>query len=150
MRRKILCPEEQKNGKGKYPQIYDLRERCFGGFAYEWDDLNTLSNTPEEREAFWESLCEEGGFRFWLGNYKDYLSCKEANRAVYDFWHTKQSTRVTDPKKRALLSPEEPPHPFRVKRPCLEQNYYEVLDLPHVELVDVGDESGHTTTIMYR
>lgn len=57
---------------------------------------------------------------------------------------------VTDPKKRALLSPEEPPHPFRVKRPCLEQNYYEVLDLPHVELVDVGDESGHRTTIMYR
>lgn len=52
MRRKILCPEEQKNGKGKYPQIYDLRERCFGGFDYEWDDLNTLSNTPEEREAF--------------------------------------------------------------------------------------------------
>lgn len=163
MRRKILSPDDQSKAKEKYPQLYNLRERCFGGFAYEWDERNTLSNTPEEREAFWESLWEEGGFRFWLGNYKDYLFSNEANREVYNFWRKKQSTRgktlsvtfgspkvsltkvsaVTDPKKRALLFPEEPPHPFGVKRPCLEQNYYEVLDLPHVELVDVGDESGN-------
>lgn len=49
---------------------------------------------------------------------------------------------MTDPAKRALLFPEEPPHPFGVKRPCLEQEYFEILDQPHVHLVDVADGSG--------
>ncbi|KAJ5082021.1 hypothetical protein N7532_011064 [Penicillium argentinense] len=56
MRRKILYPEGQNRATSRYPELYDLRERYFGGFAYEWDDRNTLSNTPEARETFWESL----------------------------------------------------------------------------------------------
>ncbi|KAJ5158180.1 uncharacterized protein N7500_007831 [Penicillium coprophilum] len=140
MRRKMLSPEKQNQAKDKYDHLYDLRERCFGGFAYEWDERNTLSNTPEEREKFWESLWEQGGFRFWLGNYKDYLFDIKANREVYNFWRKKQSSRVTNPIKRAVLFPEEPPHPFGVKRPCLEQNFYEIIDLDHVELVDVTED----------
>lgn len=93
MRRKILYPGQQATRKGMYPQLYDLRERCFAGFSYEWDERNTLSNTPEEREAFWESLWAKGGFRFWVGNYKDYLFNPEANREVYNFWRRKQSPR---------------------------------------------------------
>lgn len=61
MRRKMLCAEDQNKAKAKYPNLYDLRERCFGGFAYEWDERNTLSNAPEEREKFRESLLEQGG-----------------------------------------------------------------------------------------
>lgn len=50
---------------------------------------------------------------------------------------------VKDPVNKALLFPEEPPHPFGVKRPCLEQNYYEVIDLAHIELADVGEDSNN-------
>ncbi len=50
---------------------------------------------------------------------------------------------MTDPVKRDLLFPEEPPPPFGVKRRCLETNYFEVLDLPYVKLVDVGHKSGN-------
>lgn len=93
MRRKDLVAEKQNQCKAKYGELYDLRERCFGGFAYEWDERNTLSNTPEEREHFWQSLWDQGGFRFWLGNYKDYLFDIKANREVYNFWRKKQSSR---------------------------------------------------------
>lgn len=93
MRLKTLTPEAQNNAKHKYRELYDLRERCFGGFAYEFDERNTLSNTPEERERFFESLWKEGGFRFWLANYKDYLFSQDANREVYNFWRKKQSPR---------------------------------------------------------
>lgn len=93
MRRKILTPEEQNNHKGRYRELFEYRERCFGGFAYEFDERNALSNTPEEREAFLEGLWAEGGFRYWLANYKDYLFSHEANREVYNFWRKKQSPR---------------------------------------------------------
>lgn len=45
--------------------------------------------------------------------------------------------------KRDILCPEEPPHAFGVKRPCLEQNYFEVLDNDHVEIVDIAENSGN-------
>lgn len=86
MHRMIPNLGHQAVRKGIYPQLYDLRECCFGGFAYEWDERNTLSNTPEEREAFWEAV--------WEGvNYKDYLFSPEANREVYNFGRRKQSPR---------------------------------------------------------
>jgi cation diffusion facilitator CzcD-associated flavoprotein CzcO len=39
-----------------------------------------------------------------------------------------------------LLAPAEPPHPIGSKRPSLEQNFYEMFNLPHVDLVDLNAE----------
>lgn len=88
-----LTPEQQQVTKSVYPQLYDLRERCFGGFAFEWDERNLFDNTAEEREKFWELLWQKGGFSYWLANYKDYLLDLEANKEVYKFWRKKQSVR---------------------------------------------------------
>jgi len=62
---------------------------------------------------------------------------------VYDFWRKKQAPRVTNAEKRAVLIPEEPPHAFGIKRPCLEQNYYEVLDKDNVTIVDISEKGGN-------
>jgi hypothetical protein len=67
----------------------------------------------------------------------------KANRCVYDFWRKKQEKRIKNAEKRALLCPEEPPHPFGVKRPCLEQCYYEVLDQDNVEIIDINEKTGN-------
>lgn len=56
---------------------------------------------------------------------------------VYDFWREKVRQRVGDPKTRDLLAPLEPPHPWGVKRPCLEYDYYEQFNRPNVDLVDI-------------
>jgi cation diffusion facilitator CzcD-associated flavoprotein CzcO len=68
---------------------------------------------------------------------------QKANRAAYDFWAKKQRARITDPRKRDLLAPLEPPHPFGVKRPCLEQHYYEQFNRPNVDVVDISLKSGN-------
>jgi cation diffusion facilitator CzcD-associated flavoprotein CzcO len=34
----------------------------------------------------------------------------------------------------------DPPHPWGAKRPSLEQNYYEVFNLPHVDLIDLQED----------
>ncbi|KAK3680349.1 hypothetical protein LTR37_021309 [Vermiconidia calcicola] len=142
MGRKDLTPEEQNKLKPFYPEIHAARERNFAGFHYDLCERNTYDDTPEEREEFFEQLWKQAGFALWLGGYKDYLFVDKSNDEAYNFWRKKQSQRVKDPEKRKVLFPEQKPHPFGVKRPCLEQNYYETLDKPNVEIVDINVNDG--------
>lgn len=142
MGRKDLTAEEQNKLKPFYPEIHAMREKCFAGFHYDLCERNTFDDTPEEQEAFFEKLWKQQGFALWLGGYKDYLFDEKCNRLAYNFWRKKQSPRVSDPKKKDLLFPEEPPHPFGVKRPCLEQNYYEILDKDTTEVVSINEQKG--------
>jgi len=139
MRKRDLTVQEQEEAKRNYPELFSLRERCFGGFLYTFAERGTFEDDEEKREEFLEKLWQDGGFRFWLGNYKDYLVDPKANREVYNFWAKKVRARIEDPKKRDLLAPLEPPHPFGVKRPCLEYNYYEQFNRPNVHVVDIKD-----------
>ncbi|PVH88096.1 cyclohexanone monooxygenase [Cadophora sp. DSE1049] len=142
MGKRDMTKEEQVKVMDTYPQQFELRERCFAGFTYDFLERNTFDDTPEEREAFFESLWKRAGFALWLGGYKDYLFDMKANREAYNFWAKKQRQRIKNPAKRDLLCPLEPPHPFGVKRPCLEQDYYEVLDQDNVTIVDISEKNG--------
>ncbi|KAF2191365.1 FAD/NAD(P)-binding domain-containing protein [Zopfia rhizophila CBS 207.26] len=137
MQQKPLTKEEQENRKKSYPEIYKHRMTTFGGFQYDFVDRNTFDDSPEQREAFYQKLFGNGGFEFWLANYKDLLFDKEANNEAYKFWAKKTRARISDPVKRDILAPEKPPHAFGTKRPSLEQNYYEMLDKPENEVVDI-------------
>ncbi|KAI9739883.1 MAG: hypothetical protein M1818_004939 [Claussenomyces sp. TS43310] len=139
MGRRALTKEEQNSAKRFYPQLYELREKCFGGFLYSFAERNTFDDSPEEREAFFEKLWGHGGFGFWLGTYKDMLYDPKANREAYNFWAKKVRARIGDPRKRELLAPAEPPHAFGIKRPCLESSYYEQFNRPNVDVVDLRD-----------
>lgn len=59
------------------------------------------------------------------------------NRLLYDFWARKQRARIHDPRVRDILVPLEPLHPVGVKRPSLEQDYYDQSNKPHVHVVHV-------------
>ncbi|TKA70143.1 hypothetical protein B0A49_07723 [Cryomyces minteri] len=138
MGKRPLTVEEQQSQKVYYPRLYELREKCFGGFLFTFSEKNTFEDSEAEREEFWYKLWNHGGFSYWLGNYKDYLFDKKANRAVYDFWARNVRARIGDPRKRDLLAPLEPPHPWGVKRPCLEQNYYEQFNRANVDIIDIN------------
>ena len=137
MRQKKLTPEEQNENKHKYPELYKHRLTTFAGFQYDFAEKNTFDDTPEEREAFYENLWNNGGFEFWLATYKDMLYDENANRQAYNFWAKKTRARIQDPVKRDILAPLEPPHPFGTKRPSLEQNYYDQFNSKHMNVVDV-------------
>ena len=142
MGRRNLTKEEQDGLKPYYPRIHALRELCFAGFDYDLYQRNTFDDSPEERQATFERLWKQAGFGLWLGGYQDYLSDMKANREAYNFWRSKQMTRVKNPEKQKVLFPEEPPHPFGVKRPCLEQTYYEQLDRDNVEIININEKNG--------
>ena len=137
MRQKKLTAEEQNQDKHRYPELYKRRLTTFAGFEYDFAEKNTFDDTPEEREAFFEKLWNNGGFEFWLATYKDMLFDEKANREAYNFWAKKTRARIHDPVKRDILAPLEPPHPFGTKRPSLEQNYYDQFNSDHMKVVDV-------------
>jgi len=143
MGRRDLTAEEQNRQKHLYPTIHDMREKCFAGFHYDLLERNTFGDTPEERRAHFDHLWDDiQGFGLWLGGYKDYLFDDKANDEAYNYWRKRQSKRVKDAKKRDVLFPEQKPHPFGVKRPCLEQTYYEVLDRDNVDIVSINEQHG--------
>ncbi|KAF2268110.1 cyclopentanone 1,2-monooxygenase [Lojkania enalia] len=138
MQQKPITEDEQIKRKDQYAEAFKYRMTTFCGFQYDFVDRNTFDDTPEVREAFYEERFRLGGFEFWLANYKDLLFDSDANREAYNFWAKKTRARISDPVKRDILAPLEPPHPFGTKRPSLEQNYYEMLDRPENEVVDIN------------
>lgn len=151
MGKRPLTVEEQTSAKQWYPRLFETRERNFGGFLYGFYEKATFDDDPEEREKFYQSLWDTAGFHFWLANYSDIYTNPEGNKEAYDFWARKVRSRIGDPRKRDILAPLEMPHYYGVKRPCLEQNYYEQFNRENVDVVDVSkngikefDETGVT------
>lgn len=151
MRRRALTLKEQTYSKQWYHRLFEMRERSFAGFLYDFAEKTTFEDDPAEREKFYQSLWDGAGFNFWLANYKDLLIDAEGNKEAYNFWAKKVRSRIGDPRKRDLLAPLEMPHHFGVKRPCLEQSYYEQFNRDSVDIVDVSkndiqefDETGLT------
>ncbi|THU89662.1 cyclohexanone monooxygenase [Dendrothele bispora CBS 962.96] len=123
-----------------YPVFFKKRHQTFGGFTYDSvSDKTTFGVSPEERRHHYESIWAEGGFRFWLGNYVDLFTDKAANEEAYAFWRDKVRERIKDSWMKEKLAPMVPLHPFGMKRPSLEQRYFEAFNQSNVTLVDVNE-----------
>jgi cation diffusion facilitator CzcD-associated flavoprotein CzcO len=137
MQQRRLTRAEQDAAKVHYPARYRKRTESQSGFDYDSAGDSALSVPAAERRATFERLWQEGGFAFWAGGYADLLIDEAANRLAYDFWRERVLDRISDPAVAATLAPAEPPHPFGVKRPSLEQTYYDVFNQDNVVLVDL-------------
>lgn len=143
MRQRKLDPVEEQRKKdcGVYEAAFEACKKTSAGVPYESNGRKTFDDTSEEREALWNGLVEEGGFKFWVAGYTDLNTDQKANDATYDFWRRMVLKRIKDTEKAKLLAPEIPPHPFGAKRPSLEQNYFEVLSQPNVDIIDLNEFS---------
>lgn len=137
MRQASIEPEQAKKDIETLQDRMDNRLKFHAGFEYQSQVFDTFSHTPEEREAHFEQLWEIGGFRMLANNYSDMMSNVKSNREAYNFWCKKTRARITDPEKRDILAPLEPPHPFGGKRLSLEQDFYEQMNKPNVHIVNI-------------
>jgi len=131
-----ITPEEQKDIKGRYPEIFARCRETVSCFIHNADPRTTLETSPEEREAFWEKLYSEPGFGIWMGNFRDMMIDQEANDLASEFIAKKIRERVKDPKIADLLTPKN--HGFGTRRVPLESGYYEVYNQDNVQLVDIN------------
>ncbi|EYE91851.1 flavin-containing monooxygenase [Aspergillus ruber CBS 135680] len=138
MRQKQLDPVQQEN-KEERLALFEFLFTTSGGLPYLPVPRYTFDDSPEEREATYKKIYEEGGFSFMGANYQDFMRDVEANREAYRFWAKKTRARLNDPRLQDLLAPLEPPHPIGAKRASLEQDYYEQFNKPNVHLVNVKE-----------
>ncbi|KAK5312713.1 hypothetical protein LTR20_011125 [Exophiala xenobiotica] len=129
--------DEQAFSRDEYARFMEDRLHSFGGMAFNFVDRLTFDDTPEQRQAFYQQLWNEGDFHFWLAGYKDTLFDWDANAEAYTFWRDKVRARIRDPNLQEVLAPTVQPHAFGCKRVSLENKYYEIFSESHVSLVDV-------------
>lgn len=139
MQQRRLSIQDNREMKKKYPQMFKERGESFAGFGFDTIPQDAKSVSAEERNQTYEKLWNAGGFRFWLANYRDMLFDEESNGYAYDFWRRKVHQRVENPAVAEKLAPAIAPHPFGVKRPSLEQWYYDMFNQENVELVDMKE-----------
>ncbi len=139
MQQKKLDVAMQDEMKKSYPAQFELRGKTFAGFTFDTIDQATFDATPEQRQAVYEKAWQDGGFHYWLGIFNDVLMDEKANLPAYEFWRDKTRARINDPWLAEKLAPTVPPHPFGVKRPSLEQWYYDAFNQDNVGLVDVKE-----------
>lgn len=140
MQQRELTHGDNETFRENLPERLDARYKAFAGFDMDFIPQNALDVSDEERNATYERMWQEGGLTLWLGNYQDLISDEKASRTFYDFWRAKVHARVQDPEVAELLAPEQWPHPWGVKRPCLEQNFFDVFNQDNVKLIDSNVE----------
>jgi cyclohexanone monooxygenase len=139
MRQRTLSDADNRAMKANYPERLAMRSNTFAGFDYDFLPRGAMEVSAAERTETYAQLWETGGFFPWLGTFNDIFYDAEANATAYAFWREQVISRVTDPAVAEKLAPREAPHPFGVKRPSLEQRYYEVYNQDNVELVDLRE-----------
>ncbi len=127
--------DEMAQIRAGYPEMFRRCQETFACFLHTPDPRRTFDVTPEEREAFFESLYASRGFGIWQGNFRDILTDRTANAAISDFVARKIRQRVKDPAVAEKLIPTD--HGFGTRRVPLETRYYEVYNQPNVALVDI-------------
>jgi cyclohexanone monooxygenase len=129
-----LTPEYLEQAKSEYPALRAKARARPTGFYFPFNAQPALADSAEGRDGQYEKAWQAGGLPF-LGAYGDLLFEKAANDTIAEFARRKIRSVVKDPATAELLCPEIV---FGCKRLCVDTDYFETFNLPHVKLVDVS------------
>ncbi|MFP5579866.1 MAG: flavin-containing monooxygenase [Acidimicrobiia bacterium] len=129
--------EEWIRIKSRYDEVVRATKESFAGFPYTPSPRSALEVSEEERTAIYESLWEEGGFKFLWGGFFDLLLDERANDTAAEFIRGKIRDIVEDPEVAEKLCPKG--YPYGAKRPPIDTAYYETFNRDNVTLVDISE-----------
>ena len=109
-------------------------QRGFGA-DFRDSDRSVFDVTDAEREAEYEDRWARGGLAF-LAAFNDLPFDDAANATAQEFIRQKIAGRVDDPELATKLTPSTP---VGCKRLCVDTDYYETFNAPHVSLVDLNE-----------
>jgi cyclohexanone monooxygenase len=133
-RNERLTPAYLTQAKAEYPALRAKARARPTGFYFPFNAQPALADDDEGRERQYEKAWQAGGLPF-LGAYGDLLFEKPSNDTIAEFARRKIRSVVKDPATADLLCPEIV---FGCKRLCVDTDYFETFNLPHVRLVDVS------------
>jgi cation diffusion facilitator CzcD-associated flavoprotein CzcO/acetyl esterase/lipase len=128
-------PAQRRWNADHHAELRAGSRSSFIGVPYDLATGPAVAATPQERRKIFDKYYDRGGFPLLVSTFTDLLFSKEANDAIAGYIRERIRERVDDPATAALLTPTD--HPYGSKRPPFESGYYEVYNLPTVDLVDV-------------
>jgi cation diffusion facilitator CzcD-associated flavoprotein CzcO len=143
-RNRPLPLSEQAKVKADYRNIRAINRKMAAGFGYDWvsNPASAQEYSSEEHRERFEARWETGGFGF-MGAFGDLSINRESNAIAAEFVRGKIGEIVKDPEVAQKLSPSQV---IGCKRLCLDTDYFDTFNKPHVRLVDVGAAPIETIT----
>jgi len=114
------------------------------GVPMNYSEVRALQVSEAERLAAYEAAYASGDLLALNAAYADVGTDPEANETVCEFLRGKIRAIVRDPATAEALCPKD--HFYGTKRPCIDTNYYETFNLPHVRLIDLRRDPIRTIT----
>ena len=136
-RNRPLTSAEMAEARTNWDLLRAKMHTNFGGFPCDNQERSALEDTPEQREALYEKLWQQGGFQFFLDLYSDIAIREEANQSLADFVRAKIREIVHDPATAEKLLPD---YFVITKRPILEDGYFDSFNRDNVSLIDLRED----------
>ena len=136
-RNEPLDPREQDQWRANYSDLRAQALKQMPAILTRLPRSEDLAKEarPDEFVERLEHRWEVGGFTFYAA-YGDIALDPDSNQRVAEFVRSKIADVVRDPEVATKLTPH---NTIACKRPCLDTNYFETYNLPHVHLVDVSE-----------
>lgn len=132
-----ISAAEMDDIKTRYDDIWESCQNP-GGFVHRASEISAHDVSLEERRAFYATLYDDRrGWATGFGNYPEVRANPELNREFCDYLAERIRGRVNDPVLADKLTPKA--LPYGVKRPPMENGYYEVFNRSDVTLVDLRE-----------
>jgi cyclohexanone monooxygenase len=132
---RALNDVERAKVKAEYANLRMEQAESFANIAGGLPLGKAADTTYEEQWDEYQRRWDEGGILF-NGAFRDAMFDKTANEIAAEFVRTKIRETVKDPTTANLLCPT---NTLGAKRLCVDIDYFETYNLPHVHLVDISN-----------
>jgi cation diffusion facilitator CzcD-associated flavoprotein CzcO/acetyl esterase/lipase len=122
----------------------EAARRSRAGVSKEPSMVSAATADEDVRTEMFEAAWQAGELIEILGIFNDQMLSTRGNEVVAEKIREKIRSVVVDPDTAETLCPKD--HPFGSKRPCLDTNYFQTYNLPHVRLVDLRTHPIDTVT----
>ena len=139
-----VCPEKKARFDADPAAYREAARVSRAGVPSEPSMIRAFQESEAQRRARYETAYASGDLLAFASTYADIGSNPDANETVAEFMREKIRSIVRDPQTAETLCPKD--HFYGTKRPCLDTNYYETFNLPHVRLVDLRKDPIRTIT----
>ena len=127
---------EQAAWKANYAEHRKKAKTTRSGILYDYSEYASADVSDAERQQEYERRWEKGGANYTHA-FNDIYSNKKANDEAAEFVRNKIRATVKDPRVAEKLAPKD--HAIGTKRICVDTDFYETFNLPHVSLVDLKE-----------
>ena len=131
---RALEEEERSKIKARYPEIRARAKQSFSASDLPVNKAPAAQASGEEHQQRFSEGWAFGGFAY-MTSFDDLLFDADSNQVAADFARAKIREVVKDSATAELLCPKII---IGAKRLCLDTNYYQTFNLPHVKLVDIN------------